>query len=262
MPENDADDLALLLDAARAAGEIAQRHFGKAPKVWDKGAGLGPVSEADLEIDAMLRARLLAARPGHGWLSEESEDDPARLSAREVFVIDPLDGTRAYLAGQKCFAHSLAIVRDGRTRVAVVHLPLLGLTYSACEGGGALLNDTPLVTPPRKGLLGARILASRAQLAPEKWPGGLPPLQHHFRPSLAWRLCLVAAGDFHGMATLRDTWDWDIAAATLIATEAGARVSDRHGAAMRFNTPEALSHGLLAGPEGVHVGFLRGLGID
>jgi myo-inositol-1(or 4)-monophosphatase len=257
--ESHADDLKLLGDAALAAGEIARRHFGSGPARWDKGAGQGPVSEVDLEIDLMLRDRLLSARPGFGWLSEETEDDPARLAAPAVFIVDPIDGTRAFLEGQKGFAHALAIARGGRVTAAVVHLPLLGLTYRARAGGGAFLNDRRIVTPPRKGLVGARILASGAQLAPDLWPGGLPALERHFRPSLAWRLCLVAEGRFDGMATLRDTWDWDTAAASLIAAEAGARVTDRYGRPLEFNTPLPRSEGILSGSEGVHAGFLKAL---
>lgn len=263
MPGNsarDEDDLALLKAAAHEAGAIAAAHFGTGVAQWHKPGNQGLVSEADLEIDRMLRARLLAARPGFGWLSEEIEDDPARLGAQALFIVDPIDGTRAFLEGDKGFAHALALVRGGQVTAAVVHLPLLGLTYSARQGGGALLNDRPIVTPPRKGLLGARVLASRVQLAPELWPGGLPAFERHFRTSLAWRLCLVAEGRFDGMATLRETWDWDIAAATLIATEAGVRVTDRLGEALVFNRPHPASKGLLAGSSGVHADFLRGLG--
>jgi myo-inositol-1(or 4)-monophosphatase len=219
------------------------------------------VSEADLEIDLMLRERLLAARPGYGWLSEETEDAPDRLAADALFIVDPIDGTRAFLEGQKGFAHALAIARGGRVTAAVVHLPLLERTYTARAGGGAFLNDRPLVTPMRTGLLGARVLASRGQLDPAHWPGGLPAVERHFRPSLAWRLCLVAEGAFHGTVTLRDTWDWDTAAATLIVEEAGARVTDRHGTPLAFNTPAPRSAGLIAGPAGVHAGFLTALGV-
>jgi myo-inositol-1(or 4)-monophosphatase len=254
-----AGDLALLTEAALAAGEIARRHFGRGPASWDKGAGQGPVSEADLEIDLMLRDRLLAARPGFGWLSEETEDAPERLAAEAVFIVDPIDGTRAFLEGQKGFAHALAIARGGKVTASVVHLPLLERTYAARRGAGAYVNDRPLLTPPRKGLIGARVLASRGQLDPQLWPGGLPAVERHFRPSLAWRICLVAEGAFDGTVTLRDTWDWDTAAAALIAEEAGARITDRHGAELAFNTPAPRSPGLIVGPEGVHSGFLAGL---
>ncbi|PQO21913.1 3'(2'),5'-bisphosphate nucleotidase CysQ [Rhodobacteraceae bacterium WD3A24] len=261
MPGND--DLALLTEAAHAAGEIARRHFGADSPQWDKGAGQGPVSEADIEIDRMLRARLLTARPDAGWLSEETEDAPARraarLSAREVFIVDPIDGTRAFLAGQKAFAHALAIARDGVVIAGVVYLPLLGLTYSATRDGGAWLNGERLVLADPPPLDGARLLMGRAQLAPELWPGGTPPVTPHFRPALAWRLCLVAEGRFDGVLTLRDAWHWDIAAGGLIAAEAGARVTDIAGRPLAFDTEAIKAAGLLAAPEPLHGDLLARL---
>ncbi len=256
MPGND---LALLTDAAVAAGTIAARHFGKGPRQWDKGDGQGPVTEADLEIDAMLRARLMGARPGYGWLSEESADDPSRLARASVFVVDPIDGTRAFIDGQRSFAHALAVVRGGAPVAAVVHLPLMDLTYAAALGQGAWLNGRRLAVPLRKGLEGARVLAARPQLAPELWPGGVPPVERHFRPSLAWRMALVAEGAFDAMLTLRRTWDWDIAAATLIAQEAGARVSDRQGHAPRFAGPDPRSDGIIAASPELHAALLARL---
>lgn len=256
----DTADLALLIEAARAAGTIAAGHFGQGPASWNKSGGQGPVSEADLEIDRMLRARLSAARPDYGWLSEETEDGAARLAARSLFIVDPIDGTRAFLNGDKGFAHALAVVRDGRVHAAVVHLPLMGLTYSARRGGGAREGARALAPSPRGTLAGARVLASQGQLAPALWPCGLPAVERHFRPSLAWRLCLVAEGAFDATVSLRDTWDWDTAAAALIAEEAGIRVTDRHGAALAFNTPAPRSAGLLAAPPAVHAEMLARLG--
>ena len=113
MPGPDELDLALIAGAARAAGEIARGYWRKSPKVWDKGEGHGPVTEADLAINGMLEARLRGARPGYGWLSEETPDTPDRLAARRVFVLDPLDGTRAFIEGDKTFAHSIAVIEDG-----------------------------------------------------------------------------------------------------------------------------------------------------
>lgn len=260
-PDADAADLALLSDAALAAGQIATRHFGTGPASWDKGGGQGPVSAADLEIDAMLRSRLLAARPEYGWLSEETPDDASRLSAAASFIVDPLDGTRAFLEGQKGFAHALAVMRGGRVAAAVVHLPLLGQTFRARRGGGAFLDDRRLSAAPERDLQGARIIASAAQLQSERWPGGLPAVERHFRTSLAWRLCLVAGGGFHGTVTLGNTWHWDTAAASLIAEEAGARVTDRTGRRLAFDTPQPYSAGLLAGGSRVHAGFLAALGL-
>lgn len=265
LPLSDARaDLGLLAQAAVSAGDIARRHFGTGPTTWDKGAGQGPVTEADLEIDAMLRARLLAARPGYGWLSEETEDNAARLTAERVFIVDPIDGTRAFIDGQKGFAHALAVAEGGRVTAALVYLPLLDLTYSALAGGGAWLNGRPLASLPQTGakamVEGARLLASRKQMSPEYWrAGAVPDVARHFRPSIAWRLCLVAEGAFDATLAQHDTWEWDTAAAALIATEAGARVTDALGTALRFNRPHPASRGLLAAPPGLHAGLLARL---
>ena len=254
-------DLPLLIEAAQDAGRIARRHFGAGGRVWDKGDGQGPVTEADLEVNDFLHARLTGARPGYGWLSEESDPlgDRSRLGAEMAFVIDPIDGTRAFAEGQKSFAHALAVVRQGLPVAAVVHLPMLDLTYSALAGGGAWLNGRRIAHSGRSEPRGARVLAARVALDPAAWPGGVPLVDRHFRPSLAWRLALVGEGQFDAMITLRDAWDWDIAAADLIAREAGASVTDRMGQPLIFNTESARSPGVLAAPPALHGALLRAL---
>ncbi len=256
MPERDLD---LLKNAALAAGVIAARYFKESPKVWDKGDGQGPVTEADLEIDQMLNRELLGARPDYGWLSEETTDSAARLDRNRVFIVDPIDGTRSFIDGSKTFAHSLAVAENGIVIAAVVHLPMKDLTYTASRGQGAFLNGVPLKQSGRVDLSQARVLAARPQFAPELWPGGVPPIDRHFRPSLAYRLCLTAQGHFDGMVTLRDAWEWDIAAGELICREAGAIITDRAGSALKFNSPTPLHPGVLAGSPMVHAGFLRHL---
>lgn len=251
------DDLALLVSAAQDAGEIAARHFGKGPKSWDKGSGQGPVSSADLEIDAMLRARLCAARAEYGWLSEESARMPAADSAARSFVVDPIDGTRAFLDGQTGFSHALAVVEQGVPVAAVVYLPLKGLLYTAAVGMGAHLNGTLLEVSASDTLHGARVLAARPQLAAEFWPGGVPQVARHFRPSLAWRMALVAEGQFDAMLTLRPTWHWDIAAGALLVTEAGGVVSDGNGAPLRFDTVKPQASGVIAAGPDLHAELLR-----
>lgn len=256
MPERDLD---LLLEVADAAGDIAKSFFGNGPQSWDKGDGQGPVTEADLAIDAMLKERLLAARPDYGWLSEETEDDTARLSKRDVFIIDPIDGTRAFIEGSKNFSHALAVVRHGVVTAAVVHLPLLGDTFAATLGGGATLNGAPIKVGPRQELAGAQTLVAKPVLAPSLWPGGVPPVERRFRSSLAYRLCLIADGSFDAMITLRDAWEWDIAAGTLIALEAGALVSDRENETLMFNNPTPKLPGVLVANEGLHAGLMTHL---
>ncbi len=253
-------DLDLLTQAAQEAGEIARRFWRRAPRAWDKGEGAGPVSEADLAINAHLEQRLRGARAEYGWLSEESPMDAARLAADRVFIIDPIDGTRAFLDGQDAFAHSLAVAEAGRVVAAVVYLPMREVLYAAQAGGPARCNDAPIAVSARTDLTGASVLAPKPALAPENWRGRLAPaVERVFRPSLAWRLALVAEGAFDAMLTLRPAWEWDIAAGALIAECAGARVSDRHGRTIRFNSPGAASDGVIAAPPALWASLSGGL---
>lgn len=243
-----ARDLALLTEAALEAGAIAKRHFGTGPESWDKGGAQGPVSVADLEINDMLRATLGAARPDYGWLSEETPDDAARLGPERTFIIDPIDGTRAFLAGDTSFAHSLALAEAGEIIAAVVHLPMRNETYVATLGGGASLNGAALAVSHSTNPEGARVLTNKASLAQDLWTGPVPLISRHFRPSLAWRMCLVATGQYDAMFTLRPTWEWDVAAGALIVAEAGGTVRTRDHIAPRFNNPAPQLNGLVAGP--------------
>ena len=245
-------DLALLIDAAQAAGEIAMRHFQARPEVWEKAGGQGPVTEADLAVDQMLRAELLAARPDYGWLSEETEDDPARLQAEHCFVIDPIDGTRAYIAGEDHWAHSLAITRKGQVVAGVVLLPALGKLYTAALGHGAHFNGEPMRVTSRDQVDGATMLGAKPNFDAVHWPGGLPALQRNFRPSLAYRLALVAQGRFDGMMSFRNTWEWDVAAGALLVTEAGGAVSDQRAAPAIFNNPRPALDGFVGAGQPLH----------
>lgn len=247
-----ASDLALLVEAAEAAGRIAARYWRARPKQWEKGEGAGPVTEADLAIDRMLRERLTKARPGYGWLSEETEDHPARLSAERAFIVDPIDGTRAFIAGEPTWAHSLAVIEDGRPIAGVVHLPVREKTYAAALHAGATLNGAAIRASARREVAGAIFLAHRASFDARHWRGAVPKVDRAFRPSLAYRLCLVAEGRFDGMLTLRPTWEWDIAAGALVATEAGALVTTRRGAALAFNNPDPRVDGVLAAGRALH----------
>jgi len=253
------DDLSLLAQAATEAGGLARSYWGRAMAVREKDDGQGPVSEADLAVDTLLKARLTAARPAYGWLSEESPDDPARLATRRSFVIDPIDGTRSFLARERVWAHALAVVEAGQVVAGVVLLPMLKRTYAARLGGGASMNGEPIRAGRRTDPAGAEVLANAASLDPALWPGGVPPVIRAFRPSLAYRLCLVAEGRYDAMLTLRPAWDWDVAAGALIAAEAGAAVSDRHGAAPVFNTRHPVTDGLVVAGPALHTKLLERL---
>lgn len=253
-----ARDLALLTDAARKAGEIALRFWRQAPKTWEK-PGQGPVTEADLAVNAALRDMLRSARPDYGWLSEEDPDSETRLETEFQFILDPIDGTRSFIAGEDVFAISLAVVHNGTARAGVVYLPALDRLYTATDHGPALKDGQPIMASKQQGIDGARLLTTAQALQPQHWPGGVPDLKRSFRASLAYRLCLVAEGRHDGMLTLRDAWEWDIAAGSLIAARAGAAVTDRTGQTLRFNQPNPLAPGVLVAAPGLHAALLQRL---
>ena len=251
-------DLTLLETAAREAGEIAMGFWRDDPMVWDKG-GDDPVSEADFAVDSHLKSRLLAERPEYAWISEETEDDAERLTARHVFIVDPIDGTRAFVAGEATWAHALAVVENGVVEAGCVFLPARDEMYLATRGGGATLNGKPLRVSEADALTSARVLTPRVTMQPRFWQGEVPGFERHFRPSLAFRLALVGEGRFDAMLTLRPSWEWDIAAGALIATEAGAAVTDRRGETLRFNTRSRQTSGVVAGTPEVHRALLGAL---
>ena len=252
----DTADRDLLIEAAREAGRIALRHFGNGPEVWDKGDGQGPVTQADLDIDSMLRTTLRAARPDYGWLSEESADSPERLTRGRVFVIDPIDGTRAFIAGEDSFSHSLAVVEDGVPVAAAVFLPRKDRLYAAALGLGATRDGLPIAASGRGTLDGAEILGAKSNFNDHHWKNGPPPVTRRFVSSLAYRLALVAEGAFDAMLTLRDAWEWDIAAGALLVTEAGGRAQTRRGADLRFNNARPQVDGVVAGTRAVQSALL------
>lgn len=255
-----AADTALLIGAAEAAGKIALNYWRRAPEAWDKPGGAGPVSEADLAVDRALREELTAARPGYGWLSEETPDDAARLARERVFIVDPIDGTRAFLEGDEAWALSLAVAVGGRITAAAVHLPARRLTYAASLDTAATRNGLPIAASLRQDLKGADLMTNKANLAPAHWPGGLPEVKRSFRSSLAWRLCLAAEARADAMLTLRPTWEWDAAAGSLIAERAGCRISDRQGRALAFNRPAPQTDGVIAAPPALHRALMTALG--
>ncbi|MEM7596171.1 MAG: 3'(2'),5'-bisphosphate nucleotidase CysQ [Pseudomonadota bacterium] len=247
-----APDLELLIQAARAAGEVACRFAPDDTKTWDKPDGAGPVTEADLAVNDTLHDILQSARPDYGWLSEESEDSPARLSHHTLFVIDPIDGTRSFIEGSNTWAHSLAVVENGRPRAAVVYLPKRDMLYAAAMGQGATLNGSRITISHRADLNTAELLSVKHNFKPEFWHGPPPEVTRAYRPSLAYRMALVAEGRFDGMITFRPSWEWDVAAGDLILREAGAITSDRTGHPLHFNNPKPMVAGVLAANPDLH----------
>lgn len=252
-------DLDLLIAAARASGDIARGYFNTSPEVWEKSGGQGPVTEADLHVNRQLSADLQGARPDYGWLSEESEDGTARLKTDRQFIIDPIDGTRSFIEGNKDWAHSLAIVENGQPVAAVVYLPMRDALYAAALGEGATLNGAPLTVAPERAMADTSVLTTKAGVAPDRWLSSTPPpFKRAFRSSLAYRMALVAQARFDAMLTLRPTWEWDVAAGALIVTEAGGQATEQNGNMARFNNPHPQIHGMVAGG-GIHGALITAL---
>ncbi|OIQ45592.1 MAG: 3'(2'),5'-bisphosphate nucleotidase CysQ [Roseobacter sp. MedPE-SW] len=255
-----AEDLTLLIQAAKAAGDIALRYSGPTAQRWDKPDGQGPVTEADLAVNAMLEEMLPKARPDYGWLSEESEDNAARLGRDRVFIIDPIDGTRSFAEGSPTWAHSLAIADRGEVTAAVIYLPQRNLLYTASKGGGAFCNGGVISVAAPSTLSAAKVLTAKPNLEPQHWLGAAAPTFHRsYRPSLAYRLARVADGGYSAMLTLRRSWEWDIAAGDLILREAGGLISDRLNAPLRFNNATPLLDGIVAATPTTHQDLVQAL---
>ena len=252
-----ARDLDLLTHAALEAGKIALRYWKRNPQVWDKDGS--PVTEADLAVNAYLAEHLQGARPGYGWLSEETPDGPARLGCDQCFIVDPIDGTRAFIAGEETFSISLAVATAGLVTVGVVYLPALDRLYVASATSPALRDGQPISVAGPKDEGDCSVLTGKVSLDPAMWPGGVPPVRRAFRPSLAYRFCLVAEGRHDGMLTLKDAWEWDIAAGALIAARAGAIVTDRVGGALAFNCARPQAAGVIAAAPDLHAKLMARL---
>jgi myo-inositol-1(or 4)-monophosphatase len=244
----DRDDLQVLKSAVAEAGEIARSFFGQKIKSWDKGKG-ALVTEADIAVNDLLRSRLTAARPDYGWLSEETEDDAARLKKSRVFVIDPIDGTVSFAKGKPEFVIAAAVVEDGRPAAAAVLNPITNELFEAVKGASAQLNGKAIHPSHRTEIGGCRMLGSKSMFEHPAWPQRWPAMHIETRGSIAYRMCLVAAGRFDAMMALSSKRDWDLAAADLIATEAGARCTTHNGQAFTFNRESTLHPSVVcAGP--------------
>ncbi|MBN8996759.1 MAG: 3'(2'),5'-bisphosphate nucleotidase CysQ [Rhizobiales bacterium] len=255
---DDEADLRLLLAAAEEAGALAMRWFGHDPQTWPKG-DTSIVSEADLAVDRLLAERLRGARPGYGWLSEETADTDERLSRRRVFVVDPIDGTRAFLAGEKEWTVALAVVEDGRPQVAVLAAPALAEVFSAARGRGAFLGGRRLQVGTRESLGGARLAGPKRAVRMIAETLGVPAPAARFVPSLAYRLALVAADRVDVAIAGPNAHDWDLAAADLIVEEAGGRLAGFDGAAPAYNGRTTTHPALVAANPAIGAGVARGM---
>jgi myo-inositol-1(or 4)-monophosphatase len=247
--------LATVRRAACEAGEMAMGHFRHgaqtSAKTWSKQGG-SPVTEADIAVDAYLKSTLEAALPEAAWLSEETVDDPVRLGRPLVWVVDPIDGTRAFMAGVPDWCVCVALLAGDGPVLGVVHAPALGVTYEALASKGSVANGKPLKVSGR--LDNARIAGPKPML---------DALGQHMAfaaqpkvPSLALRMTRIADASLDGGLVLPDARDWDLAAADLILREAGGRITGLDNAPLTYNRARPVHATLVAAGNALHPALL------
>jgi myo-inositol-1(or 4)-monophosphatase len=232
----------LLADTVRQAGALALSLFGTELKNWTKGAS-SPVSEADIAVNELIASRLAAATPDYGWLSEESADDEGRLDKRFVWIVDPIDGTRAYLAGREDWCVSVALVEGARPVLAAVFAPASNEFFFAQRGRGTLLNGAPVHATSGTDLDFSRVAGPKPLV--ERLNRTSREISLHPRiGSLALRLCRVAQGRLDAAFAGGQSRDWDLAAANLIVQEANGNMTALSGDDILYNRRD-VTHGVL-----------------
>jgi myo-inositol-1(or 4)-monophosphatase len=237
---------AQLKDVISEAGGVALRYFHGPVRSWFKDDRNGsPVSEADLAVDRLIKERLAAMGGGWGWLSEETEDDPARLASERVWVVDPIDGTRAFLAGKPDWTISAALVESGRPTIAVLYAPVTDEMFLAIRGRGATLNGACITVNVGAGLAGARVAGPKRMLdqLTAQAPGIVPEPRVH---SLALRFARVAEGRIDIAFASGNSHDWDLAGADLLVHEAGGVLTTMTGETITYNRPQPRHAALIA----------------
>ena len=256
--------LADITEAARGAGALALDFFRSGERtlaVVDHKLGGSPVTEADYAVDRYLEPLLRRALPQASLLSEERADGGERLGARLVFVVDPIDGTRAFIRGDLRWAISIALLSDGEPAVGVLHLPAMNKTFAAARLAGATLNGVPIAVSKRTELTGARIAGPPSLLSSLR-AGGLTFEEEPRIPSLAYRIAQVACGAIDASLASTDAHDWDIAAADLILREAGGVLCDVEGGAPAYNAADPRHGVLAAAPVGLIAAMIAALRAD
>ncbi len=250
-------ELALAKRAARAAGEILRRHWHRGGfRIGSKGHD-NPVTEADLEADWALKEILQGAFPDYGWLSEETADNPSRLNRRRVWIVDPLDGTKEFISGIPEFAVAVALIEDGEPVLGVTYNPIRREMYWAARGMGCHLNSRRVRVTRTRVLRRAHVLASRSEAARGEWQVFRGTLRVSPTGSVAYKLAMVAAGRGDATFTRSPKSEWDIASGAALVAEAGGRITDIRGHALRFNRRHVKLDGLIADNGRLHQALRR-----
>ncbi|MDF0675971.1 MAG: 3'(2'),5'-bisphosphate nucleotidase CysQ [Nitrospira sp.] len=238
-------ELEVLIDAIRSAGREALRFAADGFEITQK-PDHSPVTSADLAVNQILLSRLRSAFPLDGWLSEESPDELERLRKTRVWVVDPIDGTKAFISGEPEFCVSVALIQGGQPVVAAIFNPSTDELFTAIRGGGLHLNDR-LITPQNpRGSRQPLVALSPWECEIGRFASLVPVMSSPPIRSIAWALGLTANGRIDGAATLEPENEWDVAAGTLLIEEAGGIIYDGSGRGLTFNRPEPRFCGIIA----------------
>lgn len=244
---------ALLAGAVRAAGAIARDAFiAGETKSWDKSEN-HPVTAADIAVNDFLLGVLIPARPNYGWLSEETKDDRSRHAAARTFVVDPIDGTRAFIDRKPNFAICAGIIENGHTIAAAIYNPMKDELFEASLGGGAFLNARRISARDRNVIHGARMVGYPRKFRRLDWPH----MNVSVVNSMAYRIALVAAGLKDATVSFTPKSDWDLAAAELIAQEAGAVITNLRGQAFHYDHESVTEFGVICAGPNLHALLLE-----
>ena len=257
MPASDLSAIGAPLAAiVREAGELARATARQPFKRWTKGTEGSPVSEGDIAVNDFLYARLSALVHGAAWLSEESHDRLPDRTLPLVWIVDPIDGTRAYISGRADWTISVALAEHGRPQIAAVYAPVTDEMFLALHDAGATLNGTPIRATPGKTLAGARLAGPKRYLdrLSRIVPEILPQPKIH---SLALRIARVAQGSLEAAVASAGSHDWDLAAADLLVHEAGGALTNFAGQPLTYNEPQAAHGALVAASHERHAAIIE-----
>lgn len=251
--QSAASDLSLLEAAAREAGALAREMLStRQLEIHSKGP-LGPVTNVDYALDALLAEKLLNARPDYGWLSEETPDElERRIDKPRVFVLDPVDGTAAMIGKVPQWTISIGIVEHGKPFAGAVYNPMTDEMFLGAPNSGATLNGRAIRASLRDTLEGARMLGQRDRFSRHRWKTPWPRMEIEQRQSIAYRLATVAAGQADATVLFGFKNEWDVAAGAAIIEAAGGRVTDLWDASLRFNQPVPRLPGVAASGAALH----------
>jgi myo-inositol-1(or 4)-monophosphatase len=240
----------------REAGALAMSYFRRDIGATSKSDG-SPVSEADLAVDRYLRERLTGNGSPHGWLSEETADNTQRLDMRSLWVVDPIDGTRAFLEGTDQWVISAALAVDGAPVLAAIYNPVTEELFTARHGMGAFLNGERVSVEDADSIEDAYIMGSKGMFAKSIWAKPWPSFRRSFVRSIAYRISAVVCGKVNAALSITALAEWDIAAAVLLMREAGGVITTLDGSPLTFNKENVRSHGIVASGPMLHARLLE-----